>query len=125
MNEDQARALGELLRSSREAKGLSYRDLAAASGLGIGWLAHLEAGGSRDPVADRVARVAEALELDPARVDRVSGNYLARSLPTVRTYFRSKGKASNAELAELEQVISEVQAKYRRGGGNAAKEGRS
>jgi transcriptional regulator with XRE-family HTH domain len=114
MTEQQAVRLGALIRSARESKGLSLRALEAMTGLARTWLVYLEAGRSLEPLPDRLARVAEALEIDPARVDRVSGNYLARSLPTVRTYFRSKGKATQAELDELEQVIAEVQNKYRR-----------
>jgi transcriptional regulator with XRE-family HTH domain len=124
MTEQQAARLGELVRKAREAKGLSLRTLEAETGVARTWLVYLEAGRSLEPSSDRLARVAEALGLDPARIDRVSGSYLARSLPTVRTYFRSKGKATPAELDELEQVIADVQAKYRtperRGGSPAA-----
>jgi hypothetical protein len=74
---------------------------------------YLEAGRSLEPLPDRVARLAEWLEIDPAEIDEVSGNYLAQSLPTVRTYFRSKGKATTAELDELERVIQEVQSRFR------------
>src|ERR1700736_3687705 len=113
MTEQQATRLGELVREAREAKGWSLRTPEAETGVARTWLVYLEAGRSLEPSPDRLARVAEALELDPARIDRVSGSYLARSLPTVRTYFRSKGKATQAELDELEQVIADVQAKHR------------
>ena len=112
MTEQQAKRLGELIRASREARGLSLRALEAETGLARTWLVYLEAGRSLEPLPDRLAKVAEALHIDPARIDRVSGNYLARSLPTVRTYFRSKGKATSAELDELERVIATVHAKY-------------
>jgi hypothetical protein len=81
-------------------------------GLPHSWLSYLEAGRSLEPLPDRVAMLAEMLEIDPADIDRVSGDYLAQSLPNVRTYFRSKGKATQAELDELERVVAEVQAKY-------------
>jgi transcriptional regulator with XRE-family HTH domain len=113
MTEQQAARLGELVRKAREAKGWSLRMLEVESGVARTWLVYLEAGRSLEPSPDRLARVVEGLDLDPARIDRVSGSYLARSLPTVRTYFRSRGKATQAELDELEQVIAEVQAKYR------------
>jgi transcriptional regulator with XRE-family HTH domain len=112
MTEQQAKRLGELIRSSRQARGLSLRALEAATGLARTWLVYLEAGRALEPLPDRLAKVAEVLHIDPARIDRVSGNYLARSLPTVRTYFRSKGKATPAELDELERVIAEVRARY-------------
>jgi len=113
MTEDQAKKLGAVIRSARELKGLSLRRLETETGISLSWLVYLEAGRSLEPLPDRVARIAELLEIDPAKIDKVSGNYLARSLPTVRTYFRSKGKATKAELDELERAIQEVQAKYR------------
>ncbi len=132
MTQAQATRLGELIRSAREAKGLSLRTLESKTGVARTWLVYVEAGRSLEPSPDRLARVAEALEIDPADIDGVSGGYLARSLPTVRTYFRSKGKATQAELDELEHVIAEVQAKHRRRAsdedprmGSAANGGRS
>src|ERR1019366_5630049 len=114
MTEQQAQRLGALIRSAREAKGLSVREVSTEMGLTHSWLGYLETGRSLEPLPDRVAMLAEMLEIDPAEIDRVSGDYLAQSLPTVRTYFRSKGKATQAELEELERVVAEVQAKYRR-----------
>lgn len=111
MTEQQAKKLGKLIRSAREAKGLSLRALEAMTGLARTWLVYLEAGRSLEPLPDRLARVAEVLDIDPARIDRISGDYLARSLPTVRTYFRSKDKATQA-VDQLERVIAEVHAKY-------------
>ncbi|MGA2471282.1 MAG: helix-turn-helix transcriptional regulator [Solirubrobacteraceae bacterium] len=113
MTERQAKQLGTLIRKARETAGLKYRQLAELTGLPLTWLAYLEAGRSLEPLADRLALLAEVLEIDPAEIDRVSGDYLAESLPTVRTYFRSKGKATEAELDELERVVREVQERYR------------
>jgi transcriptional regulator with XRE-family HTH domain len=112
MTEQQAQQLGALIRSAREAKGIGVRELSTEMGLPHSWLSYLEAGRSLEPLPDRVAMLAEMLEIDPADIDRVSGDYLAQSLPNVRTYFRSKGKATQAELDELERVVAEVQAKY-------------
>jgi len=113
MTNEQARKLGELIRAAREAKGLTLRELEDQTGLARTWLVYLEAGRSLEPLPDRVAKLSEALDIDAAEIDRVSGGYLARSLPTVRTYFRSKGQATPQELDELERVIADVQAKYR------------
>jgi len=112
MTNQQAKRLGAVIRKAREAKGLSYRELAEHTGVAQTWLKYLETGRSLEPLPSRVGRVTEALELDPAVIDRVSGGYLASSLPTVRTYFRSKGRASVAELDEIERVVAEIHAKY-------------
>lgn len=113
MTDDQAARLGDLLREARAQQQFSLYSLAAELGWPRSWLLKLEAGQYRDPSPERVARLAERLRVDPAVVDQLTDDYLARSLPTVRTYFRSKAQASEAELDELERVISEVQAKYR------------
>jgi transcriptional regulator with XRE-family HTH domain len=123
MTNEQAKALGRLIRAAREGRGLSLRGLEAETGLPLSWLVYLEAGRSLEPLPDRVARLAERLEIDPAEIDDVSGNYLAQSLPTVRTYFRSKGKATEAELDELERIIEQVQTKYRRQDGQDRRAG--
>jgi transcriptional regulator with XRE-family HTH domain len=112
MTESQAQALGKLLQAAREKQGLSFRELAERSGVALASLAHIESGASREPLPSRVARLAEVLNVDPAEIDRVSGDHLARSLPSVRTYFRSKGQASKAEVDEIERVVAEIHAKY-------------
>lgn len=117
MHKEQAIALGQGIRAAREAEGLSLRGLEAATGIPLSWLTYLEAGRSLEPLPDRVAKIAEVLRIDPAEIDAITGNYLARSLPTVRTYFRSKGKASEAEPDEIERVVAEIQARHRRGDG--------
>ena len=50
MTEQQAKKLGELIRSAREAKGLSLRALETATGLARTWLVYLEAGRSLEPL---------------------------------------------------------------------------
>jgi transcriptional regulator with XRE-family HTH domain len=112
MIEEQAKRLGALVRAAREGRGLAYSDVAELTGIGRTWLVYLEAGRSLEPSPDRLARLVEVLQIDPAEVDAVSGHYLARSLPSVRTYFRSKGQASTAELDEIERVVAEIHARY-------------
>jgi transcriptional regulator with XRE-family HTH domain len=109
---EQAKRLGALVREARQARGLYLHDVAEQTGVTRTWLLYLEAGRSLEPSPDRLARVVELLKIDPAQVDAVSGHYLARSLPNMRTYFRSKGQVSTAELDEIERVVAEIHAKY-------------
>ena len=60
----------------------------------------------------RAARAGRALDIDPARIDLVSQNHLADSMPTMRTYFRSKEKLSAEPLDEVEAGRGEIRAKY-------------
>lgn len=114
MTEAQAKRLGALLVRSRERQGLSIRGLAERSDVPFPWLSRIEQGSFTHPAADRLARVIEALDIDPARIDRASHNYLAGSLPSVRTYFRSKEKASPEQIAEIEAAIRKIRKKYER-----------
>lgn len=106
MTDAQARNLGALLRSARERAGLSLRELTAVTGLPTTTLKYLEDGRSADPSPDSLMRVAEALKIDPARIDRISGDHLARSLPGQRTYFRSKNKATEEQLDQIEAFVA-------------------
>jgi transcriptional regulator with XRE-family HTH domain len=86
----QAKQLGILVAKARRRKGLSYRALATQLGVAYGWLSELEMGRFLDPAPDRLARLAEALDIAPARIDRITKGSMADSLPEVRTYFRAK-----------------------------------
>ena len=110
MTDQQARRLGELLRRGRNKKGLSLYALADLSGMDFSWLARLERGQYASPNPVQLARLAELLDIDPARIDALSANHLADSLPSVRTYFRSKTKATPEQLDAIEAVLREIHA---------------
>jgi transcriptional regulator with XRE-family HTH domain len=110
MTNQQAAALGDLIRAARNAKGLSYYALAALTGMDFSWLARLERGQYTKPDPAQLARLAEALDIDPARIDRISKNHLANSLPTMRTYLRSKEKLSPQAMDAIEQALADIRA---------------
>lgn len=114
MTEAQAQKVGALLAKARTAKELSLRQVEELSGIAKTTLAKIEQGGYAEPAPDSLLRLAEVLGIDPARIDRVSGNYLAKSLPSVGTYFRSKEKASPEEIAEIEKAVAAIKRKYER-----------
>ena len=102
MTDAQARNLGRLIQAARLRQGLSFRDLQKLTGgLPLSSLKALEDGRWSDPAPANVMRVAEALQIDPARIDRVSRDHLADALPGVRTYFRSKTKASPESYCQM------------------------
>jgi len=82
--------------------------LADLTGYDASWLQRLESGQYASPNPAHLARVAEALDIDPARIDEVSADHLADSLPSVRTYFRSKTKATPEQLDAIEAVLREI-----------------
>jgi transcriptional regulator with XRE-family HTH domain len=60
MNELEAQRLGEVVRKARIRARLSYRDLAARSGIALSWLARMERGDFESPDPSRLARLAGA-----------------------------------------------------------------
>lgn len=114
MTEAQAKRLGELLARHREKQQLSLRTLADRADVDFAWLGRMEQGRYAQPAPERLVRLAEALDIDPVQIDRVSGNYMADSLPSVRTYFRSKEKATPEEIAEIEAAIRRIHKKHER-----------
>jgi len=105
MTPAQAKQLGSLIAKARTRKGLSYRALALQLGVAFGWLAELEAGRFVDPAPDRLARLAEALDIEPARIDRITKGSMADSLPEVRTYFRAKYGLTPEQSAQIEHYV--------------------
>ena len=112
MTDKQASALGALIRVARHRKRLSLHGLAEQTGYDYSWLHRLESGHYTSPNPMHLARIAEALDIDPARIDRVSRDHLASSMPTMRTYFRSKEKLSPEALDEIERTVDEIRAKH-------------
>jgi len=110
MTDKQACNLGDLIRRARNKKGLSLYALADLTGMDFSWLGRLERGQYANPDPVHLARLAEALAIDPARIDDVSSDHLADSLPSVRTYFRSKTKATPEQLDAIDAVLREIHA---------------
>lgn len=112
MTEAQAQKLGQMINAARQKKGLSLRDVANQVDISHIWLKELESGHYTDPAPDRLARLAELLDIDPVRIDRVNKDVLANSLPDVRTYFRAKDKLSPEQLDEVEATMKRLRSKY-------------
>jgi transcriptional regulator with XRE-family HTH domain len=108
MTQHQAQQLGALIAKARLRKGLSLRDLEELVGIPRSWLGYLEQGGSRNVPPDRLARLAEALDVEPARIDRITKGSVAESLPEVRTYFRAKYGLSPEQAAQIERYVERL-----------------
>jgi len=112
MTDAQAKRLGRLIQHARLKRGWSLLTAMEQTGLDSSWLNRLERGMYADPAPDRLALLAEALEIDPVAIDRASRDHLADSLPEIRTYFRSKEKLSAEALDEVETALAEIRAKH-------------
>lgn len=111
MTSIQAKRLGTIVSSARHRKGLSIRTLASQLGVARGWLGELEAGRFLDPAPDRLARLAEALDIEPARIDRITRGAMADSLPKLRTYFRTKYELSPEQVNQVERYVRRLRSK--------------
>jgi len=111
MTEAQAKRLGRVIQRARHRRGWSLVYVMETTGIDSSWLNRLERGMYADPAADRLAVLAEQLDIDPRAIDEASHDHLADSLPSPRTYFRSKEKLSPAALDEAEAALAEIRAR--------------
>lgn len=105
MTPAQARDLGRVIARARVRKGLSVRDLAAKAGVDKTWLSRIEQGRRESPAPDRLTRVAEILEIEPERIDRLTKGALNAALPGVQVYFRAKYGLTPEETAQIERYV--------------------
>lgn len=108
----QARAVGRLIAKARARAGLSFAELEAVSGLPATWLFRVEKGHYESAAPDRIGRLADALDIDPAEINRVSGDYLATGLAERRIYLRGKEKLPLEALDEADRFFEQLRRKY-------------
>jgi transcriptional regulator with XRE-family HTH domain len=112
MTEPQARELGAFIREKRDQRALTLMQLEAMTGIPDSWLYHFEKGHYTQPAPARLSKLADALDIDAAYIDRISSDHLADSLPGTRVYFRSKEKLGPEALDELELAVARIRRKY-------------
>jgi transcriptional regulator with XRE-family HTH domain len=100
----QAQRLGALIAKARLQKDIPQTTLATQLGVAAGWMAGLEQGRFLDPSNERLMRIAEALDIPPKRIERITG-----SLPEMRTYFRAKYDLSPEQIDRIEHYIARLQ----------------
>ena len=90
MDDQQAKELGHTLRSRREELGYSLRKVVTLSGVPFSTVLHLEEGRIAAPKADKLAKIADALELPLADIYAMTGYAVPHELPAFKPYLRSK-----------------------------------
>lgn len=108
MTRTQAANLGHLVARARHKKGLSLRQIEEQSGLSRSWLGGLEQGRSRTIDSERLARLADVLDIPAARINRVAGGAMRKALPGPRAYFRAKYDLTADEAAQVEHYIARL-----------------
>jgi transcriptional regulator with XRE-family HTH domain len=107
MDDDQAKALGALLRQKREELGLNSRQLGEIAGLDGTTVLRFEEGAFAAPRPDKLARVAEALGLSLADVYAMADYAVPNDLPSFRPYLRTKYRGMPAEDLEKIEAYAE------------------
>ncbi len=114
MTKEQANRIGRMIATARRNKGWSLRQLSNESGISHTWLLKLEHGVYLTPAPDLLIRVADALGVDPERIDRIVKGQMSDSLPGVRTYFRAKYDLTPTEIDAIEATVEDIQRKHER-----------
>jgi transcriptional regulator with XRE-family HTH domain len=98
-------ALGALIRSARQAHGLTTRQLAEMVGWHQSRLVHLEQGAVARPSALLLQRIAQQLEIPLLELYRLAGV----PIPALRPYLRAYG-LSPEDTAKAEAYIARLAA---------------
>ena len=113
MTPEQAKQLGDYLRSSREEAGMSASGLASASGLTKTTILRIEHGEFIEPSAHKLAALAEALSLSLANVYAHAGYLTPAELPTLTPYLRARyGQLPEEAVHDMEQYFHTLASRY-------------
>lgn len=110
MSKADLKALGSLITKERTSRKMTQRDLAAASGVSLSTVFHLEQGDFNRPDPDKLQRVAQALELEVEDFFTLAGYTPQDGLPSLGPYLRKKyeGELSATDRKKLERFFEEL-----------------
>lgn len=116
MTEEERQALADLLRTRRTELGLSSSELARRAGVDKGLLTLLDQRKIAQPKVDTIRGLAAALDLPLADLYAATNWLPEGSLPSLRPYMRAKyDDLPDEAVAEVEQFITELSQRYRKG----------
>lgn len=105
MDKEQAKRFGALIRARRHELGLSTYDVGNEIGSTNSTIMRIEQGAFAAPRPDKLARIAEVLDLSLADVFAGAGYVVPDQLPSFRTYlvtrYRNLSETSVDELVAL------------------------
>ena len=90
MKPDQARELGQLLKTRREKCGLSTHRLARAAEMDQATISRLEAGSINAPRPDKLSSIAQVLGITGADIFALADYTVPSDLPSLRPYLQTK-----------------------------------
>jgi transcriptional regulator with XRE-family HTH domain len=111
MTPNQAKQLGAVVAKARARRGWSIRELATQLGVHASWVGFLEQGRFVDPAPDRLARIAELLDITAGRMDRLTRGAVSEGLPELGTYFRAKYDLSPEQIEQVQRYVRRLRSK--------------
>lgn len=109
MKPAESQQLGQVLKTRREACGLSTHRLAEAAEMDQATIVRLEAGSIVAPRPDKLSRIARVLGLSGADVFAFAGYTVPADLPTLRPYLQAKYNALLKEdLDRIEAYVARI-----------------
>jgi transcriptional regulator with XRE-family HTH domain len=112
VTKEQAQRIGRMISTARRNKGWSLRRVSMETNISHSWLLKLERGDYVSPAPDKLTRLADALSIDPERIERIAKGQMSESLPGLRTYFRAKYDLSQGDIDEIERTVEDIQRKH-------------
>jgi transcriptional regulator with XRE-family HTH domain len=109
----QAKKLGRQLRKRREQLGLSLRQLAERAETTDTTIIRIEQGAYAAPAPDKLARIAEALDLSLADVFALADYAVPDDLPSFQPYLRTKYRDMPREAVDdLNKAFTRIVRKH-------------
>jgi transcriptional regulator with XRE-family HTH domain len=106
--------LTELLPRLRKQAELSLYELSQRSGINRSNLHRMESGVITDPSRETLNRIARALDVEPELLYDSITAADPDALPSLPTYFRTKYRLTDDEIAEVERIVEATGKKPRR-----------
>jgi transcriptional regulator with XRE-family HTH domain len=106
-------ALGDLLKSRREAAGLTLHEMATKLGISRQYLGRLERGEYMHPAPEILFRIVKCLNVSSEDLYALTGLLPMTDLPSLAPYLRAKHPDwPDAVIAELDDFCNYLKHKY-------------
>lgn len=112
MNEESRKKLGEFISRIRQERGLSFGQMAKATGFAKSYLFDVENGEATLPPLSRLRVIARALDLDEADLLEAAGY-----LPEMGAYLRAKYDLPEPTAGQVEKYVRFMQEQAQEEGG--------
>lgn len=109
---DPSKTLAQMVLSKRRALDLSARDLAKKADVHASTVTMIERGEIAQPRADKLTRLARALQVDPADFLTLAGYKPTEQLPSFGVYLRATTKLPDQAVEELKGHFEYLASRY-------------